>query len=59
MTMKERIQADTIAAMKSKDELTLSTLRMLTSAMRNKEIEKRPAVLTDDDMLAVIGSEVK
>ncbi len=59
MTLKEKLLADTIAAMKQKDELKLSTLRMLTSAMRNKEIEKRPASLTDDDMLAVITSEVK
>ncbi|MBI4281722.1 GatB/YqeY domain-containing protein, partial [Candidatus Uhrbacteria bacterium] len=57
--LKEKLQADLITAMKGKEELKLSTLRMLTSAIRNKEIEKRPAVLTDDDMLTVVASEVK
>ncbi|MDO8581471.1 MAG: GatB/YqeY domain-containing protein [bacterium] len=59
MTIKEKIQVDLIAAMKKKEELKLSTLRMLISAIRNKEIEKRPVVLTDDDVLAVVASEVK
>lgn len=66
MTLKEKIQTDLVAAMKNKEELKLSTLRMLTSAIRNKEIEKRPlrqdpgqAVLTDDDLLAIVASEIK
>ncbi len=59
MSIKEKLQNDLVAAMKSKEELRLSTLRMLMSAIRNKEIEKRPGVLTDDDVLTVVASEVK
>lgn len=39
--MKEKIQQDIKEAMRSKDELRLSVLRMLSSAIHNKEIEKR------------------
>src|ERR1700722_3939090 len=41
-----KIQADIIVAMKAKDEHKLTTLRMVKSAMKNKEIDKREA-LTD------------
>lgn len=57
--LKEKIQTDLIAAMKSKEALKLSTLRMLTSAMHNKEIEKHPTALTDDEVFSVVVSEVK
>lgn len=49
-------------AMRSKDELRLSVLRMLMSAVGNKEIEKRTkggGELNDEEMLAAINSEVK
>ncbi len=59
MTLKEKIQTDLVSAMKSKEELKLSTLRMLTAAIKNKEIEKHPTPLTDDEVLSVITSEVK
>jgi uncharacterized protein YqeY len=36
----DRIQKDLTEAMKSKDELRLSVLRMVKSALKNKEIEK-------------------
>lgn len=41
MALKEQIQKDLIEAMKSKDELTSSVLRMLLAAVLNKEKEKR------------------
>ena len=37
-TLKERIEADLTAAMRARDELTKSTLRMLIAAVRNAEI---------------------
>lgn len=40
MTLMEKIQQDLTAAMKGKDELRLSVLRMVKSALKNKEIEK-------------------
>ena len=58
MSYLERIQADLTAAMKDKDELRLSTLRMVKSALKNKEIEKiRP--LDDLESLQVLQTLVK
>ena len=54
----ERIQTDLTAAMKEKDELRLSVLRMIKSALKNKEIEKmRP--LDDLESLQVLQTLVK
>jgi hypothetical protein len=41
MTIGEKVQADIVTAMKARDEHTLTTLRMVKSALRNKEIDKR------------------
>ncbi len=40
MTLSEQIQKDIVVAMKSKDELKLSVLRMVKSAIQLKEVEK-------------------
>lgn len=40
MTFQERIQKDMAAAMKARDEVRLSVLRMMKTAIRNKEVEK-------------------
>jgi len=54
----DRIQNDLTAAMKEKDELRLSTLRMVKAALKNKEIEKmRP--LEDMESLQVLQTLVK
>lgn len=54
----ERIQEDLTAAMKEKNELRLSVLRMVKSALKNKEIEKmRP--LEDMESLQVLQTLVK
>jgi len=58
----EQIRQDLVTAMKAKDTETLSVLRMLIAALRNKEITLRDggaAELTDEQVLEVIGSEVK
>lgn len=50
MSFTERIQKDLTEAMKAKDELRLSVLRLLKTALHNKQIEvMRPL----DDALAV------
>ena len=63
MTFKEKIQNDIKDAMRGKEELRLSVLRMLLSAIHNREIEKRAKGaadgLTDDEMLASVRSEGK
>jgi len=40
MTLSEQIQKDIVVAMKSKDEMRLSVLRMVKSALQLKEVEK-------------------
>jgi len=54
----ERIQSDLTAAMKEKDELRLSVLRMIKAALKNKEIEKVRA-LDDMESLQVLQTLVK
>jgi uncharacterized protein len=41
MGISEQIQKDMVAAMRSRDELRLSTLRMVKAALKNKEVDKR------------------
>jgi uncharacterized protein len=58
MSYLERIQEDLTAAMKAKDELRLSTLRMMKSALKNKEIEKMRA-LDDMESMQILQTLVK
>jgi uncharacterized protein YqeY len=58
MTIAEKIHQDMIAAMKAKDESRLSTLRMMKTAVKNKEIDKR-APLEDQETVAVLSTMVK
>jgi len=58
MTLKETIEKDLIESMKEKDENTLSVLRMLKSAVKNKEIEAKKE-LEDADITTVIQSQIK
>jgi uncharacterized protein len=58
MSLMDHIQKDLTAAMKEKDELRLSVLRMVKSALKNKEIEKmRP--LENLEALQVLQTLVK
>ncbi len=41
MSISERVQKEMVDAMRSKQELRLSTLRMAKAALKNKEIDKR------------------
>jgi uncharacterized protein YqeY len=59
MSITEKIQKDMIEAMKSKEELRLSTLRMVKSALQNKKIEKRGVVLEEKEELAVLSTLIK
>jgi uncharacterized protein YqeY len=56
--LKTEIHQQMTAAMKARDELRLSTLRMLISAIRYKEDELGHE-LSDDEVRAVAGSQVK
>jgi uncharacterized protein YqeY len=58
MALKEQLDADLKTAMRDKDALKLSVVRMLKSAVKYREIEiMKP--LDDAGVLAVIGSEIK
>jgi uncharacterized protein len=58
MTFLDRINEDLKAAMKSKDSDRLSTLRMVKTALKNREIDKMEA-LTDEEAIKVLQSLVK
>lgn len=58
MAISEKIQADIVTAMKAKDEHKLTTLRMVKSAMKNKEIEKR-APLEEEEEQAILTMLIK
>jgi uncharacterized protein YqeY len=49
MKIGEKIQADIVVAMKAKDEHRLTTLRMVKSALKNKEIDKRAALTSEEE----------
>src|SRR5580693_9333847 len=53
-----KLQADIITAMKAKDEHRLTTLRMVKSALKNKEIDKREA-LTDAEEQQILTTLIK
>lgn len=63
---KESVQSGIIAALKAKDDLRLSVLRLLSSAIHNREIEKRTRLgenknveLNDEEIVQVVRSELK
>jgi uncharacterized protein len=58
MTIAERVQKDMIEAMKAKDETRLGTIRLMKSAIKNKEIDKR-APLDDQEAIAVLSTMIK
>ncbi|HEX3033879.1 MAG TPA: GatB/YqeY domain-containing protein [Thermodesulfobacteriota bacterium] len=60
MSLREKVSADLKNALREKRTLDLSVLRMLQSAIRNKEIDKKgKEELTDQEVVEVIGSEIK
>jgi len=58
MSLNEKIGTDITAAMKAKDALRLSALRMLKAAVMNKGVEKGRD-LEDAEILQVVASLVK
>src|SRR5216683_2646157 len=58
-TLKERVDADLKDAMRSKNELTTSVLRMLKSAIKYKEVEPGGKPLDDKGVLQVISTLIK
>jgi uncharacterized protein YqeY len=58
MSLTERVQKDMVDAMRKKEELRLSTLRMMKAALKNKEIEKRSS-LDEKEELQVFSTMIK
>lgn len=58
--LKSQLQADLTTAIKSRDEVTAATVRMVLTAITNEEVAgKEHRELTDDDVLTVLGREAK
>src|SRR5947209_2975009 len=59
-TLKDRLEADLRTAMKSRDELVTSTLRMALTAVRNAEVSgERARTLSDEEVRTVLTAESK
>jgi uncharacterized protein YqeY len=60
MTLKDRLRSDLTAAIKGRDEVRSSTLRMVLTAITNAEVAGKEArELSDDDVVGVLSSEAK
>lgn len=58
--LKERLESDLRTAMKARDELVTSTLRMAITAVRNAEVAGEAArELSDEEILSVLTKEAK
>ena len=58
MNLQEQIEKDFLSAYKAKEEVRVAVLRMLKTAIKNRQVELlRP--LTDEEILEVIGRQVK
>jgi uncharacterized protein YqeY len=58
MSLEERLMDEMKQAMKTNDKLRLSTIRMIRTAVKNKEIEQRKK-LDDDSVMRVIQGMVR
>lgn len=60
MSLKDTLKADLTTAMKARDELATSTLRMVLAAVTNAEVAGDEAITLDDNQtLAVLQAEAK
>jgi len=58
MSLTAKIQKDLVDAMRAKQELRLSTVRMMKAALKNKEIDKR-GPLDEKEELQVLSTMIK
>ena len=58
MTLKEQLQADIITAMKARETTKLGTLRLLSAAIKQREVDTQTA-LDDAAVLAIIEKACK
>ncbi|WP_068107902.1 GatB/YqeY domain-containing protein [Nocardioides dokdonensis] len=59
-TLKDQLRADLTTAMKARDQVRSSTLRMVISAISNAEVAGKTArELSDEEVVAVLAAEAK
>jgi uncharacterized protein len=58
MSLKERVTEDMKAAMRAKDSERLGTIRMITAAIKQREVDER-ITLNDTQVLSVIEKMIK
>ncbi|MDO8507951.1 MAG: GatB/YqeY domain-containing protein [bacterium] len=58
MSISENIDTDLKQALKNKEELKLSVLRMLKTALKNAEIAAK-GILSDEDAMKVLNTQAK
>ena len=58
MTLKANILDDMKAAMRAKDKQQLGTIRLLTAAIKQVEVDERKE-LSDDDIVAIVTKMIK
>ena len=58
MSLNDQIQADLVTAMRNKETVRLGTLRMVKTALTNKQVEKTDE-LTEEEIMAVLNTQVK
>lgn len=60
MGLKAKLESDLREAMKARDDLVTSTLRMVLAAVRTAEVAgKQARELSDDEVLSVLAKEAK
>ena len=58
--LKDRLRTDLTAAIKARDEVRSSTIRMVLTAITNAEVAGKEArELSDDDIIGVLSTEAK
>ncbi len=58
--LKDRLRADLTAAIKARDEVRSSTIRMALTAITNAEVAGKEArELSDDEVIGVLSTEAK
>ena len=60
MSIKETLQKDLTEAIRSRNEITSGTIRMVLTAITNEEVAGKEArVLSDDEVITVLSREAK
>jgi uncharacterized protein len=60
MSLKAKLQSDLTEAIRSRDELRSSTIRMVLTSITNEEVAGKEArVLSDNEIIAVLTREAK